>query len=166
MSSRRRGHGASLSQNIVRPPNFATRQVRLACVWHLRARRIDSPREEYDELDGRAAIGRPHSPTALAQKQWYRFGERMESAQVTTGGQEQERLPREAAIGASGDGGAMAAAGSGADSSGEETGDWVGGGPGQDGAYRKRGRPRKYEGLDEAERRKRRMADNRQSAKR
>ena len=62
---------------------------------------------------------------------------------------------------------AAAAEGSGEDfSSGDENGDWGGGGSGQDGAYRKRGRPRKYEGLDEAERRKRRMADNRQSAKR
>ena len=57
---------------------------------------------------------------------------------------------------------AAAAEGSGEDfSSGDENG-----GSGQDGAYRKRGRPRKYEGLDETERRKRRMADNRQSAKR
>lgn len=48
----------------------------------------------------------------------------------------------------------------------EESGDDGYGGTAQEGAYRKRGRPRKYEGLDEAERRKRRMADNRQSAKR
>ncbi len=83
------------------------------------------------------------------------------------GGGLQHGLPPHAVVGAAGDGDvAAAAAGSGADSSGEDTGDWAGGGPGQEGAYRKRGRPRKYEGLDEAERRKRRMADNRQSAKR
>ena len=56
---------------------------------------------------------------------------------------------------------------SGADSSGDDAADWPdGGAAAQEGTYRKRGRPRKYEGLDEAERRKRRMADNRQSAKR
>ena len=53
--------------------------------------------------------------------------------------------------------------------SGDEGAEWhqaSGGGAVPEGTFRKRGRPRKYEGLDEEERRKRRMADNRQSAKR
>lgn len=45
-------------------------------------------------------------------------------------------------------------------------GDWPESTGAAEATFRKRGRPRKYEGLGEAERRKRRMADNRQSAKR
>ena len=45
-------------------------------------------------------------------------------------------------------------------------GDWPDTTAAGEATFRKRGRPRKYEGLGEAERRKRRMADNRQSAKR
>eukprot|EP01045_Picozoa_sp_COSAG04_P003735 COSAG04_NODE_155_length_22379_cov_5.613707_3_plen_122_part_00 len=45
-------------------------------------------------------------------------------------------------------------------------GDWPESTGTAEATFRKRGRPRKYEGLGEAERRKRRMADNRQSAKR
>ena len=61
---------------------------------------------------------------------------------------------------------ARGASGGGEQSDGSDGEDWGGAGGDPEGAFRKRGRPRKYEGMDEAERRKRRMADNRQSAKR